>query len=219
MNECSVISDLPASTPTGQLTSHFGENNGDKPSCGGKDDACRRGALEGAIGPHVAGDSKRTPPAAATAAAHSGSRTPPGVVQISSVLSERRFLGTSGRPLSVSLPIAIEPKPGACGRISETTTRQKRPLHDRLRPRRMRKNCAVVPGRSRTWIRGQVWNPCTQAKPLISMVGVLVGVDGPRRHRVCQAVNVCNRSQGSRPNDNYQDWFGHVETCLSNSWG
>src|SRR5215471_14241110 len=117
MNECSAISDLPASTPSMKLTSHFGENNGDEHGCG-KDDACRRGALESAIEPHVAGDSKRAPPPAPTAAAHSGGRTPPRVVQISSVLSERRFLGTSGRPLSVSLPIAIEPKPGACGRIS-----------------------------------------------------------------------------------------------------
>jgi hypothetical protein len=47
------------------------------------------------------------------------------VVQISSDLSERKFLGTSSRPLSVSLPIAIKPKPGACGQISATTTRQK----------------------------------------------------------------------------------------------
>jgi hypothetical protein len=55
------------------------------------------------------------------------------VVQISSDLSKRRFLGASGRLLPVSLPIAIEPKPGACGRISETTTRQNlSPLIDRI---------------------------------------------------------------------------------------
>jgi hypothetical protein len=142
MNECFAISDLPASTPTGQLTSHFGENNGDKPSCGDKDDACRRAALAGAIAPHVAGDSKRTPPAAATVAAHSGGRTPPRVVQISSVLSERKFLGTSGRPLSVSMPISIEPKPGACGHISESTTCQKLSrLIDRINDRYGR--CAI----------------------------------------------------------------------------
>ena len=35
------------------------------------------------------------------------------------------LLSTSGRPMSVSLPIAIEPKPGACGRIFGTATRQK----------------------------------------------------------------------------------------------
>ena len=55
------------------------------------------------------------------------------MVQISSDLSERKFLGTSRRPLSVALPVAVEPKPGACGRISETITRQKlSPLIDRL---------------------------------------------------------------------------------------
>ncbi len=26
------------------------------------------------------------------------------------------------------------------------------------------------------------------------------------------------RSQGSRPNDDYQNWFGHVQACLSGSW-
>src|SRR6516165_1426799 len=77
INECSAISDLAASTPSLKLTSHFGENNGDEPGCGGKDDACRREALESAIGPHVAGCSKHAPSAAATTTAYSGGRTPP----------------------------------------------------------------------------------------------------------------------------------------------
>ena len=31
MNECSAISDLPASTPSMKSTSHFGGNDGDEP--------------------------------------------------------------------------------------------------------------------------------------------------------------------------------------------
>src|SRR6516164_10498789 len=87
MNECSAISDSPASTPSMKSTSHFGGNNGDEPGFGGKDDACRRGALESSIAPHVAGGRRRARPAGPAAAARSGGRTPPGVVQISSNLS------------------------------------------------------------------------------------------------------------------------------------
>src|SRR6516162_855033 len=94
MNECCAISDLPASTPGMKSTSHFGENDGDEPGFGSKADACRRGAVENGVAPHVAGGSRRARPAAPTAPA----RTPPGVVQISSNLSERMFLGASGRP-------------------------------------------------------------------------------------------------------------------------
>ena len=49
MNECSAISDLPASTPTMKSTSHFGENDGDEPGLVGKDDACSRGALKAVL--------------------------------------------------------------------------------------------------------------------------------------------------------------------------
>src|SRR6516164_5852669 len=105
MNECSEISDLPASTPTMKSTSHFGENDGDDPGFS-KDDACRRAAMESGIPPHVAGGSRRARPAAPTAPAQSGGRTPPRVVQISSNLSDRMFLGTSGRPMAVLLPMA-----------------------------------------------------------------------------------------------------------------
>jgi len=93
MNECSEISDLPASTPTMKSTSHFGENDGDDPGFS-KDDACRRAAMESGTTPHVAGDSRRARPAAPTAPAQSGGRTPPRVVQVSSNLSDRMFLGT-----------------------------------------------------------------------------------------------------------------------------
>src|ERR1700730_14194468 len=96
MNECSAISDLPASTPSMKSTSHFGGNDGNEPSFGGRDDACRRGALESGIAPHIAGGSRRARPAAPTAPA----RASPGVVQISSNLSERMLLGASGRPPS-----------------------------------------------------------------------------------------------------------------------
>jgi hypothetical protein len=41
----------------------------------------------------------------------------------------------------------------------------------------------------------------------------------PLRHAMCQTVNVYQHSQGSRPNDDYQNWSGYVQTCLSNSWG
>src|SRR6516164_10809582 len=88
MNECSAISDLPASTPTMKSTSHFGENNGDEPGFVGKDDACRRRALEGGTTPHVAGGSRRARPAASIAPAQSGARTSPRVVQISSDLRD-----------------------------------------------------------------------------------------------------------------------------------
>src|SRR6516162_618479 len=91
MNECSAISDLPAPMSTVKATSHFGGNDGDEPGFGGRDDACRRGALENGIAPHVAGGRRRAPSAAPTAP----TRTPPGVVQISSNLSERMFLGAS----------------------------------------------------------------------------------------------------------------------------
>src|SRR5260221_8102973 len=94
MNECSAISDLPASTRSMKSTSHFGGNDGDEPGFGGRDDACRRGALESGIAPQVAGGSRRARPAAPTAPA----RTSPGVVQISSNLSERMFLGASVPP-------------------------------------------------------------------------------------------------------------------------
>ena len=40
-------------------TSHFGENDGDEPGFGGKDDACRRGALENGVAPHVVTSVKR----------------------------------------------------------------------------------------------------------------------------------------------------------------
>jgi hypothetical protein len=53
-------------------TSHFGENDGDGPGCGGKDDACRRGALETGVAPHFAGGSRRARPAGPTAPAQSG---------------------------------------------------------------------------------------------------------------------------------------------------
>src|SRR6516225_7556990 len=96
MNECSAISDLPASTPTMKSTSHFGENDGDEPGIDGEDDACRREALEDGVAPHAAGGSRRARPAAPTTPA----RTPPRVVQISSNLSERMFLGAAGRPPS-----------------------------------------------------------------------------------------------------------------------
>jgi transposase InsO family protein len=46
-----------------------------------------------------------------------------------------------------------------------------------------------------------------------------VGVDGPLRHRMCQTVRAHPHSQGSRPNEHYQDWVGHVQTCLSSPWG
>ena len=89
MNECCAISDLPASTPSMKLTSHCGENDGDEPGIDGEDGACRRRALENGVTPQVAGDSRRARPAGPTAPAG----TPPGVVQISSNLSERMFLG------------------------------------------------------------------------------------------------------------------------------
>src|SRR5215469_11109373 len=73
MNECCAISDLPESTPSMKSTSHFGESNGDEPGFGSKDDACRRGALENGVAPHVAGGSRRARPAAPTAPARSGS--------------------------------------------------------------------------------------------------------------------------------------------------
>ena len=69
-------------------TSHFGENDADEPGFVGKDDACRRGALESGTTPHVAGGSRRARPAAPTAPAQSGGRTSPRVVQISSNLSD-----------------------------------------------------------------------------------------------------------------------------------
>jgi hypothetical protein len=53
MNECSAISDLPASMPSMKSTSHFGGNDGDEPGLSCKDEACRRGALESSIAPHV----------------------------------------------------------------------------------------------------------------------------------------------------------------------
>jgi hypothetical protein len=46
-----------------------------------------------------------------------------------------------------------------------------------------------------------------------------VGVDGPLRHRMCQAVMVDNAAKRSRPNDDYQNWSGYVQTCVSDSWG
>src|SRR6516162_7199125 len=118
MNECSAISDLRASTPTMKSTSHFGENDGDEPGFGGKDDACRRGALESGIPPHVAGGSRRARRAAPTAPAQSGGRTPPRVVQISPNLSDRMFLGTSGRLMAVSLRMAKQtPAPQRLGLV------------------------------------------------------------------------------------------------------
>src|SRR6516164_4928521 len=96
MNECCAISDLPASTPSMKSTSHFGENDGDEPGIDGEDNACCRGALEKGVEPYVAGRSRRARPAAPTALAG----TPPGVVQISSNLSERIFLDALGRPPS-----------------------------------------------------------------------------------------------------------------------
>ena len=77
MNECSAISDLPASTPSMKSTSHFGGNDGHEPSFSGKDDACRRGALERGVAPQVAGGCRRAPPTAPTAPAQSGARTAP----------------------------------------------------------------------------------------------------------------------------------------------
>jgi uncharacterized protein YjiS (DUF1127 family) len=80
-----------------EINKPFGGNNGDEPGVGGKDDACRRGALESSITPPVAGALDRLVPS------HPLDREvelPPGVVQISSDLSERMFLGTSGRPPS-----------------------------------------------------------------------------------------------------------------------
>src|SRR5215471_12850488 len=101
MRECSAISDLPAPRPSVKSTSHFGGNDGDEPGFGGKDDdACRRGTLESSITPHAAGGSRRARPAGSAAPAQSGGRIPPRVVQISSVLSDRMFLGTSGRPVA-----------------------------------------------------------------------------------------------------------------------
>jgi hypothetical protein len=75
MNECSAISDLPASTPSMKSTSHFGGNDGDEPGFGGQDDA--RGALESGIAPQVAVGSRRARLAAPAEPAQSGARTPP----------------------------------------------------------------------------------------------------------------------------------------------
>src|ERR1700730_8948415 len=77
MSECSAISDLPAPRPTMKSTSHFGANDGDEPGFGGKDDACRRGALESSITPHVAGGRRRARPAGPAAPGQSGGRAPP----------------------------------------------------------------------------------------------------------------------------------------------
>src|SRR5215831_2405336 len=94
MNECCAISDLLASTQSMKSTSHFGENDGDEPGFNGNDEACRGGALETSIAPHIGGGSRRARPGAPTGAAQSGDRTTPRVVQISSYLSGACSLAT-----------------------------------------------------------------------------------------------------------------------------
>jgi hypothetical protein len=98
MTECSAISELTAPRPTTKSTSHFGGNNGDEPGFGGKNDGCWPGTSKSRIAPP--GGRWRTRPAGPATPARSGNRTPSLVVQISSNLSERMFLGTSRRALS-----------------------------------------------------------------------------------------------------------------------
>src|SRR5438270_10158863 len=57
----------------------------------------------------------------------------------------------------------------------------------------------------------------TQAIPKVPQVCVLVGVDGPRRHRLCQTVGYRNRSQEEPSDDDYQDRVGYVQACLSST--
>src|SRR5215469_671216 len=43
----------------------------------------------------------------------------------------------------------------------------------------------------------------------------LLGLDGPRRHQLCQTAVVCNDNQEEPSGDDYQDRVGYIQACLS----
>src|SRR5215813_9599755 len=48
----------------------------------------------------------------------------------------------------------------------------------------------------------------------VSPIAVL-GLDGPRRHQLCQTAIVCNDNQEEPSGDDYQDRVGYIRACLS----
>ena len=58
-------------------------------------------------------------------------------------------------------------------------------------------------------------NAATYIVFLVAMTNLRVGVDGPRRHQLCQTAVVCNDNQEEPSGDDYQDRVGYIQACLS----